>query len=257
MKEVLEDWERAYSNKQLLEVFAEIRDIDIFEHGIAALLSRNFRMGDLVLEAGCGTGKFCFWLGSKGINCIGIDIVPDAVQLASDFSIRQSFQLRFIVGDVTMLPFRNSCLDGYLSFGVIEHFRSIVEVLSALREAKRVLKPGGKLFLTVPNEFTSIRNKVLLALSKGRIGMYHAAFTKAKVERMAKSTGLRIIELRTSDQWMPVYNLIDGIASRLFHVRNRTSLRFYFSTALKRLFRIIPSNMDYLGIIYLLAEKNA
>jgi SAM-dependent methyltransferase len=48
------------------------------------------------------------------------------------------------------LPFRDGCFDLVTAFEVMEH---LPDDLSALTEANRVLRPGGWLFLTVPNKW--------------------------------------------------------------------------------------------------------
>ena len=55
-------------------------------------------------------------------------------------------------GDIMKLPFEDSSFDGYYSLGVVEHF-SEIQILDILREAKRVLKPGGKIVIFWPHRF--------------------------------------------------------------------------------------------------------
>jgi SAM-dependent methyltransferase len=65
MERVREDWALAW-RKEKVNLEREIRDIDIFDYNIAKFLSEFFKTGHLVLEAGCGTGRFCFWLNKRG-----------------------------------------------------------------------------------------------------------------------------------------------------------------------------------------------
>ncbi len=63
-------------------------------------------------------------------------------------------------GDIRDLPTPDGFFDGYLSFGVIEHFPQGQEQI--LAEAARVVRPGGLLLLSVPalNGYRKLRGKV-------------------------------------------------------------------------------------------------
>jgi ubiquinone/menaquinone biosynthesis C-methylase UbiE len=137
MERVRGDWALAW-RKEKVDLEREIRDIDIFDYNIAKFLSEFFKAGYLVLEAGCGTGRFCFWLNKKGIDCIGIDIVPEIVKKAVFYAKDKELPSYFVIADVCNLPFRDESIDGYLSLGVVEHFRSTVEVIKAFKECRRV-----------------------------------------------------------------------------------------------------------------------
>jgi SAM-dependent methyltransferase len=82
-------------------------------------------------------------LKNKGFNVIGIDNCEEIIE-----KTKQNYDLDIKIGDVLNLDFPNSTFDGYISFGVAEHFIEGPQLL--LREAARVLKPGGILFISVP-----------------------------------------------------------------------------------------------------------
>ncbi|MFW5798540.1 MAG: class I SAM-dependent methyltransferase [Planctomycetota bacterium] len=65
-------------------------------------------------------------------------------------------------GDVRALPFDDGSFDGYWSLGVIEHFQQ--GYLDILAEARRVLRPGGILFLAAPSMSPLRRLKAKLNL---------------------------------------------------------------------------------------------
>lgn len=143
MKKVREDWASAYK-KAKIELTKEILDIDIFDYNVTGFLSEFFKPDHLILDAGCGTGRFCFWLNKKGISCIGVDIVPEIVEKAAAYAKEKELPTSFIVADMCNLPIRDESIDGYISLGVVGHFRSTLEVVKAFKECRRALKKTGK-----------------------------------------------------------------------------------------------------------------
>jgi SAM-dependent methyltransferase len=101
------------------------------------------RPGDTVLDLGCGYGEFL-----NNIHCarrIGVDLNPDSggcLLEGSEFHQAAVSQLSF-------LP--SSTVDAVFSSNVIEHLSGKAEVETTLREAFRVLRPGGQLILMGPN----------------------------------------------------------------------------------------------------------
>ena len=99
---------------------------------------------DLHLEAGSGLSAIVITLRQRGYDVHGLDYAVNALTA----SRRYDDSLPLAAGDVHHLPYRDNCFGSYLSFGVLEHFEG--GMLPALREAYRVVKPGGVLVLTIP-----------------------------------------------------------------------------------------------------------
>jgi predicted SAM-dependent methyltransferase len=93
------------------------------------------------------------------------------------------------------MPFCNGTFDVVTSFGVIEHFRNNSEVTVALSEACRILKIGGYLILVIPNFATTFRNKLVIALTRGRFGMYYKPYTRsALIKHVEMIKSLQIVD---------------------------------------------------------------
>jgi SAM-dependent methyltransferase len=93
-----------------------------------------------ILDAGCGTGLNLRNLPS---GSVGIDINPRNVELAS---MRLPGH-RLVVGDLEAMPFLDQSFGAVLCTEVLEH---VPNPETALKEIRRVLKPGGVLIGSVP-----------------------------------------------------------------------------------------------------------
>lgn len=98
-----------------------------------------------ILDVGCGSGWLIRYLQSRGFKAKGCDIAPEAIKVSG--------QVR---GSATKLPFKTGAYDAILGISIIEHMLP-QDVEQFLREAFRVLKPGGWLFLDTPNYHTPWR----------------------------------------------------------------------------------------------------
>ena len=113
-----------------------------------------------VIEAGCGLGRFVFYLGKLGIEIEGLDFSDDLISYLKNWQKKYNYNYRFVCGNVKELPYDNSTISGYLSFGVLEHFEE--GPLKPLMEAARVLRPGGIAIISTPNlSWNVIRRKTL------------------------------------------------------------------------------------------------
>ncbi len=105
---------------------------------------------DRVLDLGCGRGRHVHGLAArKNIRAVGLDLSFEDV-LATRTGIvppghAQPFDL--CVGDVRRLPFGDGAFDVVICAEVLEHIR---DYRVALGEIGRVLKPGGRLAVSVP-----------------------------------------------------------------------------------------------------------
>lgn len=243
MKEVKEEWVKVYKNSE--EGFD-------FPFERKTLLEIFFESGSFVLEAGCGDGNVCFELEKREIRSLGIDITPNVVKQAHLFCKAKGYSVEFIIGDVTHLPLRNGSFDGVVSLGVIEHFRSTNQAFHAFLESHRVLRKDGKIFVTVPNVFVPLRNKLILFLSRGKLGLYHKFYTINILTKLLRSSGFVQLTYDVIDLWLPIFSVIDGLMKNLnIHkqVRRKT---YYFFAMLPR----VPFLKIFLGHVLLAARKN-
>ena len=131
-------WEKATIEVEL-EAAAYARSHDTIDAYLPFLAKQ-----DIHLEAGSGLSAIVLTLRQRGYNVHGLDYAVNALLASRRFDA----SLPLAAGDVHHLPYRDSSFGSYLSFGVLEHFEG--GMLPALREAYRVVKPGGVLVLTIP-----------------------------------------------------------------------------------------------------------
>jgi SAM-dependent methyltransferase len=96
-----------------------------------------------ILDAGCGSGGNLRFLQRYG-SAIGIDLAAEALALG-----QQSWQSGLARASVLAIPFADASFDLVTSFDVLYH-RAVPDERVALREAWRVLRPGGRLLLRLP-----------------------------------------------------------------------------------------------------------
>ena len=104
--------------------------------------SENFKKDSIVLDAGCGNGKNMNYLKDK-CEIIGIDSCKNFVTLCKER------QLNVLESNILNLPFEDNTFDYIISIAVIHHLKTDTERYKAIDELLRVLKPNGKMLVTV------------------------------------------------------------------------------------------------------------
>ena len=111
-----------------------------------------------ILDVGGGPGIYACWLASRGYRVHLIDAMPLHVEQARQASARQPetpvASLR--VGDARRLEEADRTVDAVLLLGPLYHLTERTDRIRALREARRVLRPGGLLFAVGIGRFASL-----------------------------------------------------------------------------------------------------
>ena len=99
-----------------------------------------------VLELGCGTGHYGFYLADKCRDYLGVDIVPENIErFKQRIEEKGHLNLSAQVGDATCLEYmRSGVYDVVLVLGPMYHLPP-KERESVFKESMRVCKPGGKI----------------------------------------------------------------------------------------------------------------
>lgn len=134
-----------------------------------------------ILEVGCG----------EGMMFDGTGIAPVQMDVSMTRVARAAGKCRFLLcGDGYQLPFAAGSFDAVLLVAVLEHTREPWRILA---EARRVLAPGGRAIMVVPNDVTMSAGR--LALRKFPIRYPdHLTFTTPRRMRRWLSDGFRVTE---------------------------------------------------------------
>lgn len=101
-----------------------------------------------VLEVGCGTGDFSFFLRDREARVTAVDFSEKAIELSRKKAQALGHSINFQVADAHELPFKANSFDLIFSCECLEH---VFDPQCVLNEFHRVLKPSGKLILTTVN----------------------------------------------------------------------------------------------------------
>jgi len=169
--------------------------------------------GERVLDSGCANGRLYEILKDKEINYFGIDISKKLIQIANQKYPKAKFQ----TADALNLPFSENFFDKIYSISILHNIPSRKFQLQYLKEASRVLKPGGLLILRVwdfwrrkaafklilKHTFLKLINRSKLDFkdvfvpwksSGGKIiaERYFHCFTKMELENLVKKAGFKV-----------------------------------------------------------------
>ena len=95
-----------------------------------------------VLEVGIGSGLNLPFYGDKVAQIIGLEPSPTLLGMANEAARKSQIPLRLVEGTAEAIPIEDQSVDAVVTTWTM---CSIPEIQSALREMRRVLRPGGRL----------------------------------------------------------------------------------------------------------------
>lgn len=109
----------------------------------------QLKPGERILDVGCGTGGVTIpakqRVGKTG-HAAGIDPAPEMISVAQKKAALAKFDIDFRVGVIESLPYPDASFDVVTSSLMMHHLPKEVQV-RGLAEVRRVLKPGGRIFI--------------------------------------------------------------------------------------------------------------
>lgn len=165
--------------------------------------------GDKILDLGCGSGRYLPTIKARGGVYFGVDNSGEMVRIGKKKYSAENIQL----ADALCLPFGDGFFDAVYSLAVLHHIPSGELRKNFLREAKRVVKPGGFIILTVWRPKDKIEKQIFLKFflkkifgfskldfgdvielwfGKAKGERYYHCFAKKELMNLIKEVGLQV-----------------------------------------------------------------
>ena len=156
MKSLFKDSKAYYEDNDYYEIFSQAED----SKNIVADYFDNISKNKIVLDAGCGTGKYLRVLEKDSIKYIGIDLSNNQLEKAKIKSTNNNSM--FICSNLSNIPLDDNSVDLIVSSWVLGTILDLDERNKVFSELRRVLKINGMIILIENDEnseFEEIRNR--------------------------------------------------------------------------------------------------
>jgi SAM-dependent methyltransferase len=185
MQKPLQTWESIFAREGL--VFTHPHEDAAY---LADLLHR--RGAQSILDLGCGSGRHILFFAQHHFTMYGIDVAPTGLALTRHQLEQAGLGAQLTQHDIFAgLPFADALFDAVLSFQVIHHGR-LLQIRSLVEEIGRILKPGGLVYVTVPQlqnqgcRFQQIEPGTFIPLDGNEAGLPHHYFTPEELHDLFK-----------------------------------------------------------------------
>jgi SAM-dependent methyltransferase len=158
-----------------------------------ALLLGEVRPGERVLDLGCGAGRFVAALREAGADPVGVELAEAALERARVNA--PGADLRLVEADGS-LPLEHASVDLVWCSEVLEH---VPDTAHLLLEVRRVLRPGGRLLVTVPDH--GRLRTALIALTRFEshfdpLGQHVRFYTRRSLAATLEHAGFEDVRVR-------------------------------------------------------------
>ncbi|MFI5250871.1 MAG: class I SAM-dependent methyltransferase [Bacteroidota bacterium] len=162
-----------------------------------------------ILEAGCGLGRWVFYLRSLGYDIIGIDLASEALRIVKAYDP----QAPIYAENILHTAYPEKSFHAIISLGVVEHFEEGPQ--KAFRETYRLLTDDGLFFVTVP--INNLSRRLIANPLKGlkrwikKRGRVQYAFeeyryTRQEFQILLEESGFEIF-VHAPDEFKPPMNI--------------------------------------------------
>jgi SAM-dependent methyltransferase len=181
---------REYADEIYGELAGKPFDCDVLDRFAARVRGQGW-----VCDLGCGPAQIARYLRDGCVNSLGVDLSAGMLEQAR----RLNPDLQFVQSSMLALGLRTGAFGGVVAFYSIIHIPR-QQVVEALREACRVLQPGGLLLLTFHLGSEDSHHEELF----GRpVSLDVALFTTEEMGRYLKTAGFAIEQTQERDPYAP------------------------------------------------------
>jgi len=176
---------------------------------IEAVFCKYLPKNGKILEAGCGLGRWVFYLRERGYDVVGIDLATVPLEIAKKFDPNAPLFL----DDVLHSKYADQSMAAVISLGVVEHFEEGPQ--KAFAEVSRLLPRGGLFLVSVPllntsRALVSLKLKQLYWRIKMRKGVRYVfeeyRYPREFFENLLDNAGYDIIDT-VYDELTPPRNI--------------------------------------------------
>lgn len=143
---------------------------------------------DVVLDLGCGSGRFCVWSLDTGAHLIGADT-------GTFFASEARSSVDLVVGELRRLPFADGSVTKAYTIDVLEHL-SPEGLKATLDEIARVLRPGGALFVYTHVRQRSVLAPLLALIARASLAIERVGLADLTIEKLRKTDHLNPLSSR-------------------------------------------------------------
>jgi 2-polyprenyl-3-methyl-5-hydroxy-6-metoxy-1,4-benzoquinol methylase len=155
--------------------------------------------GGTLLDIGCSWGRWCIAAARAGFQSVGVDVHVDALAAAQRVSNQLGVGGGFVCSDADVLPVQSRSIDCVFSYSVLQHIEK-EKVRWVFRETARVLKPGGRCIIQLPNTLGPL--SIVQQLRRGFRDAKPESFemrywSRREIRETLISAGLRNVQIHT------------------------------------------------------------
>ncbi len=141
-----------------------------------------------VLDLGCGSGWLSIFLARAGFKVTGLDIAPQALNLAQMWAQQEQLNIKFEVGDIAEMPYEAGAFDAVVANSIFEHLtHELAEI--TMKRLKKFIVPGGAFIACFdkvgggPGEYYELSDGTHVYTDKGRKGMLLRCFSNDELRQ--------------------------------------------------------------------------